>query len=61
MLRSLLLRHDSPTRLLAVGMARVNRSVWHDYICERCGERCRDRAELVAHEEAHRINDREAA
>lgn len=61
MLRTTLLRHDRSIRMLAIGMARANRPVVHDYDCPRCGERCRDRAELVAHEEQHRINEREAA
>lgn len=61
MLRTTLLRHDRGVRMLAIGMARANRPVVYEYRCERCLERCRDRAELVAHEEQHRINEREAA
>lgn len=56
-----LTHHPLATRLLAVGMAKVNRPVTQDHVCPHCMERCRDRAELVAHEQAHRINEREAA
>lgn len=60
-MRAELLRYGLADRLLAVGMAKVNRPVEWDHVCPWCRERCRDRAELVAHEQAHRLNEREAA